>query len=253
MALAAWEIEPLAQIQHLVAEHLGFLRVVGDQQHRHPQASLQLVQLTAHVRAQQRVEGGKGLVQQQRPGFGNQRACQRGALALPARQLRRQLLGHRTQLESIQPVLDGRLAVARARVEQPAPQAEGDVLAHVEVREQRVVLEQVGHLAALRWQVDARGLVEQRGASQADVALIGTHQPGDGLEQQALARAGGAENHQPLAVTAQADLKVEAAISGAQGLADIQIELHGRFLSDWRCVRGPGDRQAAARRCTAPR
>jgi len=43
-----------------------------------------------------------------------------------------------------------------ARIEQAAAQAEADVLPHVQVRKQRVVLEQVGHLAPLRRQVGAK-------------------------------------------------------------------------------------------------
>jgi hypothetical protein len=44
---------------------------------------------------------------------------------------------------------------ARGGCASPA-QAEADVLAHVQVREQRVVLEQIGHVALLR-QIDAGG------------------------------------------------------------------------------------------------
>src|SRR3990167_2036608 len=137
-------------VQHLLAKHLHILRVVRDEHHGHAQRSLQRVQLGAHAHAQVGVERGEGFVEQQRTRPGHQRARQGRALALPAREFMRVLVRHLAQPEGIEPALHLRAGMGRRRVAPALQLAKGDVLAHVEVREQRVVLEQVGHGALPR-------------------------------------------------------------------------------------------------------
>src|SRR5690606_4306862 len=103
--------------------------------------------------------------------------------------------------------------------------------------------EQIGHAPSLGGHIDARGAVEQGAATQAHVALLGGHEPGNGLEQQALARSRGTEDHQALAVAAQADPQVEHPWAGTQRLVDIQIKLHG---PPQRLAMRPGARRPAS-------
>ena len=111
------------------------------------EARLQLAQLGAQAVAQRLVERGERLVEQQRARLGGERARERDALALAARELVGIARRERAQLERVEPAVDRRAAAVAARVAPAAAEAEGDVLAHRQVREQRVLLEQVAAVA----------------------------------------------------------------------------------------------------------
>jgi hypothetical protein len=72
---------------HIVGErgHVGL--VVGNEEDRQAEPRLQLAQLVAQPHAQRRVERGERLVEEQRARLGGERAGERGALALAAREL----------------------------------------------------------------------------------------------------------------------------------------------------------------------
>ena len=74
------------------------------------------------------------------------------------------------------------------------PQAEGDVLEHREVREDRVVLEHHGDAALARRQV------VDPPAADPDLALARRLEPGDDAQERGLAAARGAEQHHELLV-----------------------------------------------------
>ena len=81
-------------------------------------------------------------------------------------------------------------------------QAEGDVVEHIHVRIQRVVLEHHRDVAAPRRQV-----IDDL-AADLDRALVGVLQPGDGPQQRALAAARRPDQHRELA---GGDFEVDAA------------------------------------------
>ena len=112
-------------------------------------ARQQRVEFGPQAVAQHRVERGERLVEQQRARRVHERAGQRGALALAARQLARALRAPSARVR--RPPASARPRRRRGRGAGCASraQAERDVLAHAQVREQRVVLEQVAE-AALR-------------------------------------------------------------------------------------------------------
>ena len=99
--------------------------------------------------AQFRIEVGERLVEQEQPGIAHDRAPDRDPLALAARELARQALQQRHDVEH-----RGRTAHPAARSRflptfAPA-QPEGDVLVDVHVRIERVVLEHHGNIAIPR-------------------------------------------------------------------------------------------------------
>ena len=96
------------------------------------------LELDLHRPAQLEVEGAERLVEQQHLGAVDQRPGQRHALLLPAGELRRLLARLAAELDQVEhlagPAVSTSLRLAPA-------QPEGDVLEDVEVREQRVALE----------------------------------------------------------------------------------------------------------------
>jgi len=119
------------------------------------------------------------------------------------------------------------MRAARTRIEPALAQPEADVLPHVQMRKQRVVLKQIRELARLRRLVDAARAVEQRVAVQRDGAFVGAQQACDRLQRQALARARRAEQHDPLRRRRERHVEREAALGARQGFADVDGERHG--------------------------
>ncbi len=177
----------LVQQHHLVGHAHRLALVVGDIDHRQAQLALQVAQFTAHVLAQLRIEIRQRLVHQAHLGLRDQRAAQRHPLLLPARQLRRLALQQRAQAQQIghlrQPrsVFIGRHTAHR--------QAEADVLRHVQVREQRVVLEHHRDAALGRRQLRDIAPVNQHAAA------AGRIEPGDDAQGGRLAAARRPQQH----------------------------------------------------------
>ncbi len=134
-------------------------------------------------------------------------------MLLATRQLR-----HRPSLGTGQPDELQQFLHAGARGTTPLPahaQAEGDVLAHVPVREQRVILEHQPHIA----------LVGGNAGEVATVQLDGTTprllQPGDDAQQRGLATAAGAQHTQQLTgghVKVDVAQHVRVGVGGGQAL-----------------------------------
>ena len=109
-------------MHHLLGEFGHVLVVVRDEQHGQAQLRLQLQQLLAQLLAQAPVERGEGLVEQQRGRLVDQRARQRGALALAARDLVREVVDQRLQVEARYPLVDALVrALARGGSTREAP------------------------------------------------------------------------------------------------------------------------------------
>ena len=157
------------------------------------ETELQPTQFGSHSDAQERIERGQWLVEQQYLRLRDQRARQRDALLLPARQLRGHPLRvrlHRDELEEFH-----RLLAPRRLVDATHLQGKRDIVEAGQVREQRVALEhhrsaalggrQIGHVGRADEDVafgcafvpgdhpERRGLAASRRAQQATIAVGG--------------------------------------------------------------------------------
>ncbi len=117
--------QPLRQAHRLTL-------VVCDIQHGGVEGVVQLEQLSAELAAEGRVEVRQGLIEEERLRLAHDRAPQRHALSLAARELRRTAVQQRGDAQP----LGGSLYPAGhlARRHSPHLEAEGDVAAHAQVR-----------------------------------------------------------------------------------------------------------------------
>ena len=153
---------------------------------------LQLRELDPGAQPKRRVEVGQRLVEQEQLGLLDQRAADRDALALAARQLRRAC--GRAAARSRAPARHRRSgARSRRSATRALLQPERHVLAHAHVRVERVMLEHHRDAALARRQaVDAA-------AFEPDLAGVGGLEPGDDPQQGRLARSRRAEEGDELA------------------------------------------------------
>ncbi|MDT4813295.1 hypothetical protein FQZ97_462730 [compost metagenome] len=205
-------------------EHV--LDVVRDHQDRDAPLLAHLRELVAQLGAQHGVERGKGFVEQQHLRLAGQRARQGHALLLAAREFLRPAVGQRGEAEAGQQRLHALGVAGRQRAAVPRGEPEGHVLAHREVREQRVVLEQVADAARRRRHVDALRGVVQRAAVEPHMARRGMQQAGDGLQGERLAGPRGAIQRGEGNVGLEAHGEVEA--PGPVLHRELQIDIdHG--------------------------
>ena len=153
------------------------LEVVGDEQRGERELAQQLLQLGADGRARVRVERGERLVEEEDPRLPCERAGERDPLALAAGELVRAGAGEVVDAEALEQLPHAR------------PAAEADVALDGQVREERVVLEDVPDCARLRGPVHRARRVEPRLARQRDPPRLRPHEPGHGAEDGRLAGA----------------------------------------------------------------
>ena len=173
--------------------------------------ALQRLDLVAQAHAHPRIERRQRLIEQQQRGRGRQRAGQRDALLLAARQLRRilgALLRHAHELQQLGDA-GGDLAARLAAVDE----AVADVLHHGQVGEQRVGLEDDAEVALRRRQ--------PRDVAAADLDRAGVlHlEAGDHAQQRGLAAAGRPEEADELAAL-DLERDVIERREGAEALGD---------------------------------
>jgi hypothetical protein len=162
-------------------------------------------------------EAREWFVQQQQARPRRQRAGQCDTLLLAARQLVRRTLGGMAQAHQVQHLLHA--LSARAALE--AGDAEGHVVGHAEVGEERVVLEHHADLALLGGQVHTTGGIRQHFAADGDAAGGAAFQPGHRAQQRGLAAARRADQDPDLtALQAQADAVDGGAGGGGARVAD---------------------------------
>ena len=82
--------------------------VVRDVHRRDAKLTLEPLELEAHLLAQLQIEAGERLVEQEEPRLGHERARQREALLLPARQTRRRPPRNVTQPHGFEHATDAR-------------------------------------------------------------------------------------------------------------------------------------------------
>ena len=148
---AARRLLDAAAVHHRdpVAHRERLLLVVRDEHERDPELGLERLQLDLQVLAQLRVERAERLVEQQHARPQHERPRERDALLLAARELaglararsRVELTSSSASPTRFAPLLLRQLVVL---------EAEGDVVGHVEVREQRVALEHGVDVALVR-------------------------------------------------------------------------------------------------------
>jgi hypothetical protein len=121
---------------------------MGDEHAGHVQFIMQPAQPAPQFLAHLGVQRAERFVQQQHARFNGQRAGQRNALTLPARQLRRVAVGQPVQLHQRQQLMHLALDLVFRRTLRTMlhTQAEGHVFKHRHVLEQRIVLEHETHL-----------------------------------------------------------------------------------------------------------
>jgi hypothetical protein len=211
-----------------VADGESLELVVRDEQRRGARALQDGPDVVRQPVAQVGVQAGEGLVQQQQVGPRRQRPRQRHALLLAAGKLVRRAPRGMAQAHQFQHL--GHAGVALGA--QQMAHAEGHVVAHRQVREQRVVLEH--HADAARLGLHMGGVVGQQAAVHAHAA--GTHplQPGHRTQQRRLAAARRADQHAdlpPVERQAHAGHRVVAAAAGGVAHADVpKVEEHGRII-----------------------
>ena len=94
--------------QDAVGQDQRFRLVMGDEDHRRPEALLQPLQLHAHLVTQERVEVRERLVEQEHARLRDERAGQRHALLLAARQLARVARAEWAEAHEVEHALDAR-------------------------------------------------------------------------------------------------------------------------------------------------
>ncbi len=183
---------------------------MGHQHGRGPGGPQRRAHLLADLAAQARVERGERLVEQHERGRGGQRAGQRDALLLPARQLPGPAVGQVGQPDQLQHLPDA--PAAAPRPVQPEP----DVAGHREVGEQRAVLRHQADAPPLGRLVDP--VAGHEPVADADAARRQRVEARDAAQQRRLAPARGAQDRGERAV---GHLQVDAVQHGGAGEAGV--------------------------------
>ncbi len=158
-----------------------FRLVVRDVHDRQRQPLLQVADLLAHLPAQPRVEIGQRFVEEQHAGFEHERARDRHALLLPARQFRGQAPIEAGEADGCQ--RDARPFVRARRGHAGHDQPVAHVFQHGHVREQRIALEHHRHVAV------GGGHSGYVAAADEDRAVAGQFEAGDQAQRGGLAAA----------------------------------------------------------------
>ncbi len=181
---------PLVHDADAVAQRHRLLLVMGDHDEGGAEGLLDVHQLELGLLAQLLVERAEGFVQQQRLGLLGQRARQRHALTLPARELAGAALGEGRQLHQVEHPGDLRRDLT---LRHPVLlQSVGDVLLNAHVGEEGVGLEHHVHRPLPRGH---RGHVL---AVDLDRAAVRPLEPREHPQEGGLARAGAAEEAEDL-------------------------------------------------------
>jgi hypothetical protein len=186
--------------------------VVRHVDHRRREPPMQRADLVAHRDAKLGIEVRQRLVEEEDRRLANDRATDRDALPLAARELRRPPLEQRVEAQHLRRRLHARFDLRRRRAQ--IFQAEREVLPHRHVRVERIRLED-HRQSALR----GRHVVD---APLADVEFAAGDalEPADHSQERRLAATGGPDEHDELAV---ADIEIGAVNDGriAEALDDV--------------------------------
>jgi hypothetical protein len=159
------------------------------------------------------VERGQRFVEEQHGRIARQRPGERDALALAARELADTRAAQLADAEALQELI-------RLR---PVPRAEAHVPEHVEVREERVLLEQVADAAMLGRDVAAPLGVEQYYLVDADRSRLRPQQAGNDAERRGLAGARRSDQRERLAAL---DRQLGRRDEGAKRVSEPEAKRH---------------------------
>ena len=162
-----------------------FFLIVRDIYKCNPHSLLDVLQLVLHVLAQAQVERAQRLVEQQHLRAVDQRAGDGHTLLLAAGQTRHLAVFKALQADDFQHL--GHALVNFVLLDLCNAQAEGDIVVHVQMREQRVALEDRVDLALIRRQIVDALAVEQH------VAGRGRQKAADNPEHGRLSTAAGTQ------------------------------------------------------------
>ena len=217
----------LVHDHHAVGHFERLLLVVGDQQAGDVDGVVQPPQPAPQPLADLGVERAEGLVEQQHLGFDGQGASQRHPLPLAAGELAGIAVGERFELDQRHQLPDALAdgACGRAHLARADAQPEGDILEHVHVAEQRIVLEHETHAPLAGALAGDIAALEEQGAGRIGVRRFETR---DDAQQRGFARAGRAQQGQQLAIV---DRQADVAQGGeaAEGLGDVK-GFYGQFM-----------------------
>ena len=169
-----------------------FLLVVRDKDEGDPGRLLDVFQLLLHILAQLQVQRGERLVQQQHLRPADQGACDRHALLLSAGEAGDAALFKALERHKRQHFVDALIDLRFRHL--LLAQREGDVFKHVQVREERIALEDRVDVALVGR--DGRDLL----AHENDLALVGRFKAADDAQRRRFAAAGGTEKRQKFVV-----------------------------------------------------
>ena len=194
-----------------------------------------------------RVEAGVGLVEEQDLGVEHQGPGQAGALAHAAGDLAGELVLGADEADEVHLLHDdvAHLGLGLLGV---LAQREGDVVVEVHRAEHRAVLEQDAEELADLVEVPLRA-ARDVGALDEDRALVGLDEADEGLEEDRLAGAGGAEHHADLAGRdRQADVAPDQLLAERLGEV-VDLDLHAHAATSL-CL---GDARTTVRGTASPR
>ena len=206
----------IAQQHDSIGEGHRLDLVVSDVDHRLAEFLVEALDFGAHLVAELGVEVGERLVEEEQACVANDGAANCHPLALPTGELARQAVQQGFDAEHRGGAVHPRLDLVGRRA--PCLQSERDVLAHVQVGVERVVLEHHGEVAVARTHLVHHVVTDGNGAG---VHLL---QPRDAAEQRRLAAARRADEDRELTF---GDIEVDAAhgLDVAVGLFDaVQAE-----------------------------
>ncbi len=221
--------EDAARFHHhqVVGQARHFVDGVADVDDRQRQLVVQAVEVGQHLGLAARVERRQRFVEQQQARVGAERARDRDALAFAARERGRAPRHQRADAQQLDDAVERDAALAG----RDAAQAVFEVAAHVEVREQRRVLDHVADGAAMRRHPGAGGVVLPDFGAEGEAALR-TLQPGDGAQHGGLAAARRAEQRRD-AARRQLERDVEREVAARE--AELGLDHRG----------GPADSRGA--------
>src|SRR5581483_6200274 len=190
--------------------------------HEEPHARLPRqvrAEIAAQAPARLRVQGRERLVEEEERRPERERAGERHALRLAARQLARLPLGERGDPEALEPLARG--AIGRGPRDAARAEAERDVRHRAQVREEEQVLECDRDRALLGGHEDARGRIVERHAVDPKRAGVERDQAGERVHDRRLAGAVRAEERDQLAARdRELDVEIELAATHPEPCLD---------------------------------
>ncbi len=189
---------------------------MGHQHDRNVERRQRRAHLVADARPGRLVERRERFVEQDGARLPGQRARERHALALAARQCARPRVRQRRDPEPVEPL--GRDPAPRIAAHAARGQAVRHVVEHVEMRKQRVLLKEVRHVAAERRDVDAA--VVQNATAERNAPGVRPYEAGDDAQQRRFPGAARPDQQRDAGVETQLDVEDEL----AQRLADGQLD-----------------------------